>query len=248
MKIFLTGGTGLLGRAFVDLMTERGLDFVAPTSDVLDLLDFETVNHFIATKKPDLILHCAAYTAVDQAETERKKCWDLNVEVLRNLLKSGCPIVHFSTDYVFDTDLRPIPVDQEREPLNYYGETKATAEELLESYQGDWYNIRTTWLYGPNGKGFPEKVKQRAASSEQLTVVDDQFGRKTLSTDLAVFVLNQLASPEGMEPGHHHYQSPGPVHSWYEWACELVGDENVIPINTASLNLPAQRPRNSVLV
>ena len=130
MKTFLTGGSGLLGKAFVTTMTDQGLNFVAPTSQALDLCDFATVDDFIKTEKPDQIIHCAAYTAVDLAETERKKCWDLNVSVLENLLKYKLPIIHFSTDYVFDTATQPIPIDHERKPLNYYGETKMAAEGL----------------------------------------------------------------------------------------------------------------------
>ena len=247
MKILLTGGTGLLGKAFVKLLTEREMDFVAPTSAELDLCDYAAVDDFIARERPGQIIHCAAYTAVDLAETERKKCWNLNVEALCNLCSHGLPIVHFSTDYVFNTDETPIPVDHERDPLNYYGETKAAAEEILEAYAGDWWNIRTTWLYGPKGEGFPEKISQRADNREQLTVVDDQFGRKTLSTDLAEFVLALNQSSNSRVRTHLHYQSPGPIHSWYDWACEIT-DVEIMPISTESLNLPAERPRNSVLV
>jgi len=255
MKIFLTGGTGLLGRAFVKILTERGISFVAPDSSNLDLLDTDAVDNFIKTEKPDQIIHCAAYTAVDLAETERKKCWDLNVSVLENLLIYNLPIVHFSTDYVFNTDQKPVLIDHERDPLNYYGETKAAAEERLENYTGTWHNVRTTWLYGPDGEGFPAKIKKKAESGEPLTVVDDQFGRKTLSTDLAEFVLGDLSPGSKLpsEPGlnlslgHHHYQSPGPVHSWYDWAREIT-DTEIIPISAESLNLAARRPKNSVLV
>jgi len=255
MKILLTGGTGLLGRAFVKLCTERGLDFFAPSSDTLDVLDFAAADAFIKTAKPDLIIHCAAYTAVDLAETEQEKCWALNVGALENLLIYKIPIVHFSSDYVFDApvlkDGKPFVInpDYPRAPLNFYGESKVAAEEALENSGIDWWNIRTTWLYSPDGEGFPEKIKERRVKGEALRVVNDQYGRKTLTTDLAQFVLDQVACPGGIEPRTNiHYQSPGPIHTWYDWACEIVNVDKVEPIKTEDLDLPAKRPKNSVLL
>lgn len=263
MKIFLTGGSGLLGRAFVKLLKAQAADFVAPSSTELNLLNFPAVDSFIQTKKPDLIIHCAAYTDVDRAETERDKCWALNVEVLENLLKYEIPIIHFSSDYVFDAlvlkDGKPfvIPPDYPRAPLNYYGESKVAAEELLEATQGDWWNVRTTWLYGENGEGFPTKIKAKAASQTKLQVINDQFGRKTLNTDLAAFVLDRLIPGSALEPGitvlgrrNTHYQSPGPIHTWYDWAVEILRDWDgvLIPVSVTSLDLPAIRPKNSVLI
>jgi len=258
MKILLTGGTGLLGKAFINELNHRDATYVSPTSTELNLLNFAAVDQFIATEKPDFIIHCAAYTSVDLAETERKECWDLNVNVLQNLLTYKLPIIHFSTDYVFNAplslphsresgNLQPfiIPPDYPRAPLNFYGQSKAAAEESLEEHNQDWWNIRTTWLYGPDGAGFPNKITQKVVNQDTVSVINDQYGRRTLTTDLAQFVLDNLG---GLRTGHHHYQSPGPIHTWYDWAVELLGKEKVVPINPESLNLPAVRPKNSILI
>lgn len=255
MHIFITGGSGLLGTAFAKLCKARAISYITPSSEQLDLLDFEKVNQFLATEKPDLIIHCAAYTAVDLAETEQSACWDLNVTALENLLKSSIPIVHFSTDYVFNAplELQPIPIDYPRVPLNHYGKSKAAAEELLEACTQDWWNIRTTWLYGGAGAEFPMKIKQRATRQSKIEVINDQYGRKTRVQDLSKFILDNLnldLAESKLKKGHHHFQSPGPVITWYDWAQEILIDweGEIFPISTESLNLPAKRPQNSVLV
>jgi len=252
MKIFLTGGSGLLGRAFVATLKARDIEFIAPSSSTLDLCDPAQVKTFMTTEKPDLIIHCAAYTAVDLAESEQDKCWAVNVSALEHLITYNVPIVHFSTDYVFDAFLKKdghffvITPDYPRAPLNFYGESKVAAEEVLENSDIDWWNIRTTWLYGPDGEGFPEKIKKRAERDEQIAVVNDQYGRKTLTTDLAQFVMDEVLDSQPKKS--LHYQSEGPIHTWYDWACELLPDTEITPVSAAEMNFAAKRPENSILL
>ncbi len=252
MKVLLLGKTGLLGSEFLKVLKQENVDLLAPGRDELDLLDFEAVQDFLSTNKPNQIIHCGAYTAVDQAEREMKMCEKINVHALDNLLKSQIPIIHFSTDYVFDHHPHgtEIPEKTQRNPLNFYGKTKAQAEELLENSGVNYWNIRTSWIFGPGKKNFVSTILNLAETHNELQIIHDQIGRPTYALDLAKFVVENFVK-NTPSSGHYHLQNTGDPVSWAEFAEYFLDKTNwngeIKKINAADWDAPAKRPQNSVL-
>ncbi|MCF7905884.1 NAD(P)-dependent oxidoreductase [Candidatus Gracilibacteria bacterium] len=252
MKILLLGKTGLLGSEFLEIFSREGIPFEAPGHHELDLLNFDKVDQFLAGNFFDLILYCVAYTKVDQAETERGACEQLNVNVLRNILTHRRPIVHFSSDYVFNAPSNmAIPENFLRQPINFYGETKKQAEILLEHSGVDFWNIRTSWLFGTHGENFITKILDLSKEHDVLRIVADQVGRPTSTKDLAEsvfknFILNRSDS------GHYHIQNSGTPGSWADFAEYFLQKQKwegrVEPIASENLGKKALRPKNSVLL
>lgn len=246
MNILLLGSSGLLGSAFVQALENSTHTFTAPKRPELDLLDFEALEAWTRGRSFDLILHCAAYTDVDGAETQREICWKMNVELLDHLLRFRIPMIHFSSDYVFDApDNIEIPTDHPRSPINFYGETKATAESLLENSTTPWWNIRTTWLMGGEGDFF-HKIQKKIDLGQKLEIVNDQIGRPTYVSDLVAYILQHFIDAQ-QPSGHYHYQSAGKPVSWYELAKAKFPDAKITPVPSSSYPTAARRPKNSVL-
>ncbi len=252
MRILLLGKTGLLGSEFFDILSGReNIELSAPTHRELDLLDVSAVDAFLAGEFFDRIIDCVGYTQVDLAETERGRCKQLNIQMLETLLAHRQPIIHFSTDYVFDLpNAGAIHENAERVPLNYYGETKLQAEKLLEQYSSLWWNIRTSWLFGSHGKNFITTIREKSLLQPSLRVVGDEIGRPTFAVDLAKFVVEEFID-KAPEPGHFHLQNTGEPCSWAdlaEYVLQRTGSETEIKrISAEALDRPAKRPKNSVL-
>ena len=260
-KIVLFGGTGLLGTAFRKVLNAQEIPYVAPDSSTVDLLHLDQINKFLAQQKPDLIILCAAYTQVDKAESEPEKCQKLNVTTVKNLIASRIPLIHFSSDYVFDAPLlKPhqgspkdyfqIPEDFAPNPQNIYGKSKNEAEILLENANIPFWNIRTSWLFGPGGSNFVDTVLKLSQEKSDLIIVDDQIGRPTYACDLAHYVVENFIL-NVQEPGHYHTQNSGEPVSWAEFAEYFLSLKNwsgkIHHTTTQKLNLPAIRPKNSIL-
>ncbi len=252
MRILLLGKTGLLGSEFFGLLSQReDIELVAPTHRELDLLNVLAVDAFLAGQFFDRIIDCVGYTQVDAAETEQGRCKQLNIQILETLLSHRQPIIHFSTDYVFNIPSgEAIPEDSERVPLNYYGETKLQAEKLLEKYSALWWNIRTSWLFGSHGKNFITTIREKSVLQSSLRVVGDEIGRPTFAGDLAKFVIEEFVD-KSPASGHFHLQNTGEPCSWAELAeyvLQRTGSETEIKrIASTALERPAKRPKNSVL-
>lgn len=252
MRILLLGKTGLLGSEFFDLLSGRDdIELSAPTHRELDLLNVSKVDAFLAGQFFDRIIHCVGYTQVDLAETERGRCKQLNIQMLETLMAHRQPIIHFSTDYVFDLpEIGAIPENGERVPLNYYGETKLQAEKLLEQYSTSWWNIRTSWLFGSHGKNFITTIREKSLLQPSLRVVGDEIGRPTFAADLAKVVVEEFVD-KSPNPGHFHLQNTGEPCSWAdlaEYVLQKTGSETEVKrILAAALERPAKRPKNSVL-
>lgn len=253
MRVLLTGGSGLLGNAFKNAFESHETTFLAPNHRELDLLDFPAVDKFLIHEAPDMIVHCAAYTGVDTAEKERGTCERMNVHVLKNILQHRIPIVHFSTDYVFDTPVgTEIPENFPRHPRCWYGQTKLDAEKLLETSGTRWWNIRTSWMFGPGGQNFVDTIVDRARRGVPLTVVDDEWGRPTYAPDLAELVVREFLKSE-KPSGHFHVQNTGEPVSWAGLAetaiasAELSHPVGHIPADEVIPPRAADRPKNSVL-
>jgi len=263
MNILLLGKTGLLGSEFMEILVTKsreniGINLLAPDRANLDVLDFEQADIILRDNHIDLIINCTAYTNVDQAEESREECHALNVEAVENLLRYEIPLIHFSTDYIFDAQKdEEIPENFPRNPLNYYGQTKLEAEKLLETFADKWWNIRTTWLFGKGGDSFISKIleKSRCApqgggENKELEIVSDEIGRPTSAKDLAEFVFKEFI--EKQKPtGHYHIQNTGEPVSWANFAEFFLRDNGIKTkikeISAKSLNRPAKRPINSIL-
>ena len=252
MRILLLGQTGLLGSEFLRILSARpDIDLLAPTHRELDLLNPTATHELLAGEYFDRIIDCVAYTHVDQAETERGRCKQMNVEILDMLLQHKSPIIHFSSDYVFDAPLNTaITEDYPRHPVNYYGETKKQAEELLETKDTMWWNIRTTWLFGDSGKNFISAILDKSITDPILHVVDDEIGRPTSARDLAKYVIEEFVDKE-QPKGHYHLQNSGESCSWAELAEYILRRKNsssqVRKISGSQLIRTADRPKNSIL-
>lgn len=251
MKVLLLGKTGLLGSEFPILLEKAGIEYRAPSHHELDILHFDEVDRFLAGEYFDRILYCAAYTQVDKAEKERGTCEMLNVRALENILTHRRPIIHFSSEYVFNApDSIAIPENYERQPLNVYGESKLKAEKALENSGVSFWNIRTSWLFGSKKENFVTRIIQKSLEENEIEVVADQIGRPTYTRDLAQFVIRHFVL-ESPESGHYHVQNSGEAVSWADFAEYILNKKEwegkILPISSDQLHRPARRPLNSLL-
>jgi dTDP-4-dehydrorhamnose reductase len=251
MKICLFGASGLLGSEFKKIFTDREINFMAPRSSELSLLKHEKVLAYLEKEKPDLMVNCAAYTAVDKAEKNQDVCMKLNGDAVENLVKAGIPLINFSSEYVFNAPMGlEIPEDYERAPKTIYGKSKAKAEEALEASKINWWNIRTTWLWGPGGKDFVDTIKRLSGKYDELKIIDDQVGRPTNAGELALYVVENFI--EKSQPmGHYHLQNSGMPVSWAGFAQYFLNQEawhgKINKITSEAYGAAARRPKNSIL-
>jgi len=254
-RILLLGGSGILGSEVLNQLQVRNIDYVSPKSSDLDIRDKGSLESFIADFKPNWIINCAAWTNVDGAEDSFDSALELNSVAVKNIAevakKFECPVIHISTDYVFDGDsLDPYSETAPVNPVNRYGQSKLQGENaLLEAFSEGAYIVRTSWLYGAKGKNFVKTLAMKALNGESARVVDDQKGSPTSARDLAIGII-QLIETHPM-PGIYHYSNTGRC-SWFELAQAIYekagADSNLVePILSASLDLKAKRPRYSLL-
>lgn len=254
MKILLTGSTGLLGSAFLEILQDTKHEVLSPTRAELNIANTPLIKKYIEENPVDIIVHCAAYTAVDQAETDWAHCAAVNIDGITNLLETKIPIIHFSTDYVFNAQAgdfpNGIPEDTQKSPLNKYGESKASAEKLLEQSKGKWWNIRTSWLYGEHGKNFIDIMQALFESKDSINVVADQIGRLTYDLDLVHSVVDNFIEAE-QPSGHYHLQNNGTPVSWAQVAefvkAQTGASTTINHITSDQYPTPAKRPKYSVL-
>lgn len=249
----LTGGNGQLGTELRHLLDEKNLPYVSTDAKELDITDEKGTMEYITELKPDVIFHCAAYTAVDKAEDEGKELDEkINVDGTRNVALAAkavhAKLVYISTDYVFDGKKKDeeYQVDDETNPLNEYGRTKLLGEQAVQEILEDYYIIRTSWVFGIYGHNFVFTMQRLAETHDRLTIVNDQFGRPTWTRTLAefmVYVINEKA-PYGI------YQlSNENSCSWYEFAKEILknSDVEVAPVTSAEFPQKAVRPQYAVM-
>lgn len=249
MKILVTGANGQLGREVA--RQGSGHELVLTDADTLDITDGAAVAECMAEVRPDAVIHCAAYTNVDGAETDEEVAFRVNVVGARNLaagcLETGARLVYVSTDYVFDGEGKQ--AYREFDPVNpqtVYGRTKWQGEEIVRQILGRHYILRTAWLYG-EGNNFVRTMLRLAGERDTLRVVADQTGSPTSTVDLARAIFTLLPT-DGY--GTYHATCQGHC-SWYDFACEifrLAGKKvRVEPVTTAEFPRPAKRPAYSVL-
>lgn len=249
----ITGGNGQLGTELRHLLDETGVAYVSTDSQEMDITDAKATMTKIQEIKPKVIFHCAAYTAVDQAEDEGKMLDEkINVEGTRNVAQAakavGATLVYISTDYVFDGTKKvgEYRVDDPVNPQNEYGRTKLLGEQAVQEILTDYYIIRTSWVFGQYGHNFVYTMQRLAKDHETLTVVNDQFGRPTWTRTLAEFMKYVIdhKAPTGI----YHLSNDNHC-SWYEFAKEILKENavEVKPVTSEQYPQKAKRPQYSVM-
>ncbi len=254
--IFVTGGTGQVGRELVRLLG-KSAKVLAPSRSELDLSDLSAVRSYIRAAKPSVILNAAAYTAVDRAEDDANACRTLNAK-LPALLASeaasmGVLFVHYSTDYVFDGRKdSPYTESDGTNPLNVYGETKLEAEQAVLASGAQAIVFRCSWVYSLHGKNFLRTMLRLRGEKSEMKIVADQRGAPTWATAIARATVDVVRADENQgKTGLYHLSARGHT-SWKDFAEEIFRVEagpnpRVVGITTAEYGAPAQRPLNSVL-
>ena len=251
MKILVTGATGQLGYEVCHVLQERGVEYKGVCSADFDIVDFAAVDACIREYQPDAVIHCAAYTAVDDAEHDQERCFAVNETGTRNIAQAcwatGAKMLYISTDYVFSgRGSRPYEVDDEAQPQNVYGASKLAGELAVREKLTRYFIVRTSWLFG-RGNNFIVNILHSAQKKKSLTVVDDQVGAPTYATDLAKLLCDMVKSEQY---GIYHASNEGSC-SRYELVQEVVRqawiDVQIQPCSTKEYSLPAARPLNSRL-
>lgn len=251
MKVIVTGAKGMLGTDLVHALSKTDFEVIAFDYSDLDITN-KTDMKKIIMKEPNVVINCAAYTNVDLAENEKEKCALINIEGLKNLTlackECNSILIHISTDYVFDGTKESYDETDMKNPINYYGETKSKGEDFIISNIENYYIVRTSWLFGKNGKNFVDTITKLAKEKQELKVVDDQIGKPTFTKDLSQALI-QLISTK-MPFGIYHITNSG-ICSWFEFAKKIVelNKSNCIvkPCTTLDFPRPAKRPKFSVL-
>ncbi len=251
-RLLITGGAGLLGREIEDAF-RPGYDLGTVDIAECDVTSPADCRRAIGAFRPDVVVHCAAYTAVDKAESEEEKAFAVNVEGTRNVAREcrarGALMVTYGSDYVFDgTAGRPYAEEDAAHPLSAYGRSKWAAEEALRAEAPDHLLVRTQWLFGLHGRNFVFAILDRARRGEPLRVVSDQRGSPTYARDVAEATRRLV---EAGARGTFHFSNDGEA-TWYEYASFILERAcpdafRLTPALTAELGYPAPRPPYSVL-
>lgn len=259
-QVLVTGANGQLGSELKELSAAVPfLDFVFVDIDELDLTDDRSVFCFFAKNSIDYVVNCAAYTAVDKAESEPGQAGMINTNAPEILLRAAmeynpdAKMIHISTDYVFNGEKnRPYTEEDEVNPTGVYGWTKLEGEKRIQD-NDNVIIIRTSWLYSSFGHNFVKTVLRLAAERDELRIVIDQVGTPTYARDLARAILHILekdVKEDYFQAGIYHYSNEG-VASWYDFAVNILElsdiNKKVVPIKTEEFPTPAKRPHFSVL-
>ncbi len=269
MKVFVTGVGGQLGYNVMNELAKRGHKAIGsdiqPKANInlpyqyiqLDITNTEAVNKVISEIKPEAVIHCAAWTAVDAAEegANKAKVFAINVDGTKNIAeackKCSCKMMYISTDYVFNGQgIAPWHPDcKDYAPLNVYGESKLHGELAVAELLKKYFIVRIAWVFGKNGNNFIKTMLNVGKKYDTLRVVNDQIGTPTYTFDLARLLVDMI---ETDKYGYYHATNEGGYISWYDFACEIFKqagyETKVIPVTTEEYGLSkAQRPFNSRL-
>ena len=253
--ILVTGSTGQLGSELQELAPQYPqYKFCFFSRSQLAIENKEEVERAFALLRPQYVINCAAYTAVDKAETEKEQALAVNATAVGQLANAskrfGARFIHLSTDYVFDGNSRePLKEDSPVAPVNFYGETKLRGEQEAVKENPDSIILRTSWVYSAFGKNFVKTMLRLMAEKESISVVADQWGSPTYAADLAKAILHIIES-RSWHPGIYHYSNEGVI-SWAQFA-EAIGTLTnstckVTFIPTEQYPTPARRPAYSVM-
>lgn len=257
MKVFVTGVRGQLGFDVVNECKKRGYEVIGVDIEEMDITDANAVERVITAACPDVVVHCAAWTAVDAAEEAEnipkvRAVNAIGTQNIANVCKIlGCKLIYISTDYVFDGQgTKPwVPDQKDYRPLNVYGQTKLEGELAVAGTLEKYFIVRIAWVFGLNGKNFIKTMLSVGKKYDTVRVVSDQIGTPTYTYDLARLLVD-MAKTE--KYGYYHATNEGGYISWYEFACEIFRQAGyptkVIPVTTQEYGLSkAKRPFNSRL-
>ena len=252
MKILVTGVSGQLGFDVCRILREQNIEHLPSSRETFSLTDFKRAREAVENYRPDAIIHAAAYTAVDKAESESELCFKTNAEATKNLAEIAKDIdakfVYISTDYVFPgTGENFYETSDAKNPLNVYGKSKLKGEEAVINTLYKYFIVRISWVFGKNGKNFVKTMLNLAETHGELKVVADQIGSPTYTYDLAKLLVEMVKTEKY---GVYHATNEG-VCSWAEFAAEIFKLANkktkVTGISTEEYPTPAIRPKNSRL-
>ena len=255
MKIWIIGKWGMLAQAIQRKCREKRIDYIATTKEEVDITNEQSLRAQFETLAFTHLINCSGYTAVDRAEQESKQAYALNAQsvallaILSNERKN--PLIHFSTDYVFDGKKGYYKEHDERAPLSEYGKSKEFGERLLMEYYPQALLIRTSWLFGKEGSSFVTKMIAMMKNQERISIVDDQIGRPTYADDLAEATLSILD-----RSGIYHFANKGAI-TWYDFAQIIqkkidgnksIRCQQIQPISSKDFKREGQRPLSSILL
>ena len=252
MKVMVTGARGQLGQDVVKELTRLGITPLPVDVEDFDLTDPQAVERAVAEAAPDAIIHCAAYTAVDKAETEPARCCEINGSGTLNLARAAqkikAKLCYISTDYVFSGEGEtPFEPDDPKRPQNVYGLSKLQGEEAVQGTLTRFFIVRTAWVFGLNGANFVRTMLRLGQERHSVRVVCDQIGSPTYTVDLAAF-LCQLIQTDRY--GAYHATNEG-FCAWSDFAAEIFRQAKLScraePIPSSEYPTPAKRPKNSRL-
>ncbi len=257
MRGAVTGATGQLGRDVTEELRARGHEVLALGSGDMDITNARSVQEVLGAFRPDAVIHCAAWTAVDAAEEpeNRERVFSVNAEGTANIAgvcrELGCRMLYISTDYVFSGEgTEPWDPDcRDFRPLNVYGESKLAGEQAVSAQLEKFFIVRIAWVFGLHGKNFVRTMLNVAEKHDSVRVVNDQIGTPTYTADLAVLLADMIATERY---GYYHATNEGGYISWYDFTCEIYRQAgksvSVVPVTTAEYGLSrAKRPFNSRL-
>jgi dTDP-4-dehydrorhamnose reductase len=263
MKVLVTGANGQVGWELADRRSAQSFEVLALDRATLDITDPSSVEKEVSRSGVSLVVNCAAYTDVDLAESEPQLAFVVNRDgpayLASACAKAGIPLIHISTDYVFDGRKRgPYLETDPVSPIGIYGESKAAGEREIKTRLGEHIILRTAWVYGIHGQNFVKTMLRLGRDREVIQVVADQYGCPTYAADIAETVLTiaaQILRGQHVTWGTYHYCGKG-VTTWHGFAEAIFAEarryvdltvKKVEPINTAAYPTAAKRPSNSVL-
>ncbi len=252
MKIAVIGANGMLGTDFCDFLRGKEIELIKWDLPEMDITNVDKTINTIKKEKPNIIFHFAAYTDVDTAENDKAKAYAINTQGTWTLAlaakESKSKLLYMSTDYVFDGKKGIDYLESDKpNPINYYGLTKLLGEKAIIQHSKKYFIIRTSWLYGRNGKNFVSTIINIAKEKDTLEIVSDQIGSPTYTKDLCRHLYN-IANSEHF--GIYHLTNSGKC-SWYELAGAIIKEaglkNKILPITSDKINRAAKRPSYSAL-
>ena len=254
MKILVTGANGQLGQEFKNNVSKNKDDFYFTDKNELDIINKNHVLNYVSDNQIDLIINCAAYTNVNESETNKRQAIKVNSDAVKNLVEicqeQKLKMIHISTDYVYNSNnINPIKEDSNINPINYYGFSKREGEKIIEKSFSDSIIIRTSWLYSMYGSNFVKTMIKKSENGEKIYVINDQFGCPTYSKDLVDCTLNIIVSNKLKKYKVYNFSNEGYT-NWYDFTKKIFELKKIncpiIAVNSDKYKSIANRPKYSI--
>ena len=254
MRILVTGANGQLGQEFKNNVSNSNHKFYFTNVNELDITKKKEILDYVTIYKIELIINCAAYTNVDDAEINKRQATKVNLDAVKNLIEiceeKKLKMIHFSTDYVYNSDnLNPINEDLNINPINYYGISKREGERIIEKSSSDSIIIRISWLYSMYGNNFVKTMIKKGEEEDKVYVINDQFGCPTYSKDLVDCTLNIIDSNKFNNHKVYNFSNEG-FTNWFEFTKKIFELKkitcDIVPVDSNSYETTATRPKFSV--